>query len=134
MARRRTPHPSEVILERILERDEVQDIFQRAQGVVDKFAHVLDRVAAGDIPRGFRRQEGIPRGQRAAPPGVQQGPAENPRSVLGFAPGAKLTADLIKTRKRDLAKLFHPDRGGSPDAMRRVNAAADVLLKEVGAR
>jgi curved DNA-binding protein CbpA len=50
------------------------------------------------------------------------------REVLGFAPGAKLTRELVKARQRELAKLWHPDRGGSTAATQRLNVAAKKLL------
>jgi hypothetical protein len=56
--------------------------------------------------------------------------ADDPRVVLGFEPQEKLTEARVKARKRDLASLFHPDKeGGSMAAMKRVNEAADNLLK-----
>jgi len=51
------------------------------------------------------------------------------RQVLGFAPSDVLTEDIIKDRRRRLAKKYHPDlAGGSVEKMARVNDAADVLL------
>ena len=57
---------------------------------------------------------------------------EDPRVILGFEPGEQLTSARVKARKRELAKLFHPDKeGGSAHAMKRVNEAADELLKSL---
>jgi hypothetical protein len=57
---------------------------------------------------------------------------EDPRVILGFEPGESLTRDVVKARKRALAGLFHPDKpGGSVSAMKRVNEAADTLLKSL---
>lgn len=53
------------------------------------------------------------------------------RRTLGFGPGEVVTEEAIKARKRELAKRYHPDRGGDPSQMARVNDAADVLLKAV---
>lgn len=59
-------------------------------------------------------------------------PVDNPRRVLGFEPAESLSKESIKTRKRELAKVFHPDKPmGSVSAMKRVNEAADALLKEL---
>ena len=52
-------------------------------------------------------------------------------SALGVAPGA--SADEITAARRRLAKLAHPDVGGSVEAMQRVNDAADRALADVGA-
>ena len=52
----------------------------------------------------------------------------DPFAVLGIEPGAPL--DAVTERYRDLAKQWHPDRGGGAEAARRmaeINAAYDVL-------
>jgi DnaJ homolog subfamily C member 19 len=49
------------------------------------------------------------------------------RAVLGV--GADADADAIRAAHRRLAAGVHPDRGGSAELARRVNAARDVLLK-----
>lgn len=68
------------------------------------------------------------------PPGPrppQQRPGEDPRTVLGFGATVALTIGMVKERRKKLAGLYHPDQGGSDEAMRRINAAADALLKEL---
>jgi len=55
--------------------------------------------------------------------------ARRARKILGFAEGLVLTRKLVKARQRELAKCCHPDRrGGSTEAMAKVNQAADDLL------
>ena len=49
------------------------------------------------------------------------------RQILGVGPDAD--ADDIRAAHRRLAAQVHPDRGGSVDLARRVNAARDLLLK-----
>jgi DnaJ-domain-containing protein 1 len=51
------------------------------------------------------------------------------RAVLGLERGAD--ADAIRTAHRRLVASVHPDRGGSADLARRVNAARDLLLKRL---
>jgi DnaJ homolog subfamily C member 19 len=48
------------------------------------------------------------------------------RAVLGVGPDAD--ADAIRAAHRRLVGQVHPDRGGSADLTRRVNAARDLLL------
>lgn len=48
------------------------------------------------------------------------------RQILGVASDAD--ADAIRAAHRRLAAQVHPDRGGSVDLARRVNAARDLLL------
>jgi hypothetical protein len=50
------------------------------------------------------------------------------RAVLGVGPDAD--ADAIRAAHRRLASSLHPDRGGSDELARRVNAARDVLLRD----
>lgn len=62
-------------------------------------------------------------------------PAPKPRdpalaqayAVLGIAPGA--SHEEIRAAHRRLIASVHPDRGGSPELTRQVNAARDMLLK-----
>jgi len=49
------------------------------------------------------------------------------REVLGVA--ADTDADTIRAAHRRLIAAVHPDRGGSPDLARRINAARDALLR-----
>ncbi|RXD03428.1 J domain-containing protein [Sphingomonas sp. UV9] len=51
-------------------------------------------------------------------------------SILGIDRGAD--ADAIRSAHRRLIASVHPDRGGSTDLTRRVNAARDLLLKRRG--
>lgn len=52
--------------------------------------------------------------------------------ILGFEPAEILTIERVQDRKKALAKVFHPDlHGGSEAQMKRVNAAADVLLAKL---
>jgi CysZ protein len=54
-------------------------------------------------------------------------PADEARAVLGV--GADANADEIRAAHRRLVAAVHPDRGGSAELTRRVNAARDALLK-----
>ena len=54
---------------------------------------------------------------------------EAARRLLGVAPDAD--ADAIRAAHRRLAAEVHPDRGGSAEDARRVNAARDLLLRRV---
>lgn len=48
------------------------------------------------------------------------------RAILGVGSDAK--AGEIRAAHRRLMQAVHPDRGGSADLARRINAARDVLL------
>jgi DnaJ homolog subfamily C member 19 len=49
------------------------------------------------------------------------------RAILGVDRGAD--ADAIRAAHRRLVAAVHPDRGGSAELARRINAARDTLLK-----
>ena len=49
------------------------------------------------------------------------------RAILGV--DTKADADAIRAAHRRLVSAVHPDRGGSAELARRINAARDVLLK-----
>ena len=49
------------------------------------------------------------------------------RAVLGVA--ADADDEAIRAAHRRLVGQVHPDRGGSPELARRVNAARDLLLR-----
>lgn len=51
---------------------------------------------------------------------------------MGFEPAEPLTMEKVQKRKQALARVFHPDmQGGSEVQMKRVNAAADLLLAKL---
>ena len=49
------------------------------------------------------------------------------RAILGVS--ASADPEAIRAAHRRLVSAVHPDRGGSADLARRINAARDVLLK-----
>lgn len=54
-------------------------------------------------------------------------PEEEARAILGVA--ADADADTIRSAHRRLVSAVHPDKGGSAELTRRINAARDTLLK-----
>jgi len=60
-------------------------------------------------------------------PVAPSGPEADARAVLGVARDAG--PDEIRAAHRRLIASVHPDRGGSPELTRQVNAARDILLK-----
>jgi CysZ protein len=61
---------------------------------------------------------------RAKAPRMPDGEA---RAILGV--GADADADAIRAAHRRLVSAVHPDKGGSAELTRRINAARDTLLK-----
>ena len=101
-------------------------------------AHMESRAqqqpAAGQPPGAPPRQPPPPRG-RVAPEAIAARKADiAARGTLGFGPDEPLTEAQIKARRQQLARLCHPDgaTGKDPtreDMARKINAAADLLLK-----
>ncbi|MBB5711574.1 J domain-containing protein [Sphingomonas xinjiangensis] len=77
--------------------------------------------------RPIKRRAPKPRGgARGLPVAVSLDEAEA-RAILGLQAGAG--RDEIKAAHRRLVSAVHPDRGGSEELTRRVNAARDLLLR-----
>jgi DnaJ homolog subfamily C member 19 len=53
------------------------------------------------------------------------------RAILGV--GSDATADDVRAAHRRLVSAVHPDKGGSAELTRRINAARDVLLRRLQA-
>ncbi len=64
----------------------------------------------------------------APPPPVPNGPDAEARAILGV--GVEAGPDEIRAAHRRLITSVHPDRGGSPELTRQVNAARDTLLRK----
>jgi hypothetical protein len=121
------------IVDRVLDHPTARGAFDRIAGSFDRVAQAIDDLSMGRVP--WRKaQEGAPPprpdGQARRPPSPPPKPngLATAYTILGFKPGQKLTAEAVKDRRKELAKLFHPDRGGSTEAMQRVNVAAERIL------
>lgn len=68
------------------------------------------------------------RGFQALPPS-----AVDWRAVFSFMPNEVVSLDMARTVYRGMALRAHPDRGGSEEAMKRLNVAMDAAEKELGA-
>lgn len=111
------------ILEEALRHPKIGGLFSSVARTIDKFSRVIDQVA---------QYTGPP--PRPGSPGPRPKPTPqriDPYLVLGLARDVPLTEQLIKERRRELARLFHSDKGGNDEAMKRVNVAADLLLQKI---
>lgn len=83
----------------------------------------IDRYGVGTMAQAFA-------GYAALPP---KGGDTNWRAVLGFEASMNhITREQVIARHRDLARNHHPDAGGDPETMARLNAARDTALAELG--
>lgn len=124
-------------------------------GYTDYHPPLTDDANVDDAPGGprGRQQRRAARGGFRPPPGFRWPPgwfndeapidpelaeleaaAKQARVVLGFGPAEVLTPEILKTRFRALALKHHPDRGGSPDRMKSITAANDVLERWLAKR
>lgn len=146
MARRRQPRnvfqdffdeyeedPIEMLTRAIVNTPQAQDILDRVQAGFDYLAGAVDPAV-----RTARKRAQAQRPHAPPPRSPRPAPAKSPdpmieaRSILNFGSDEKLTADLVRKRKKILAGLFHPDRpGGSKEAMQRINSAADRLIRSL---
>jgi hypothetical protein len=80
----------------------------------------VDRYGVGFLEQAFA-------GYTALPPAV----GHDWRIVLGFRSDELVSPHVVENRFRSLAKTAHPDAGGDPHEMARLNAARDVALAEL---
>ncbi len=64
-----------------------------------------------------------------ADPAAAESTASVARQTLGLALSGRLTEQAVKRVHKALAVQHHPDKGGDPDVMTRLNNARDVLLQ-----
>lgn len=118
--------PFDALVDRLMDSPQAQSVLAQARGILDKLGGAIDGRAAAQAKTQARRPRPAP-----AP---QVDPVLLARMTLHFAPNDPLTQDTVKKRKKRLAELCHPDRGGSAEAMAAVNHAADILLKSLKTR
>lgn len=96
-------------------------------GTLAKQAHDQNLAQKAAIYAAMKAQQHAQ--QRAQAQHAQQ-PATDPFEVLGLPPSA--TKEEIRARQKQLAAIFHPDKGGGEWAERKlqeINAAVDEALK-----
>ena len=130
------------LLGRVLRGQKVNDdhLYAGIEDFVDMFSRPAGSPQASPIEAArARTQDFLRRAQAQArqrkpqpppspPPRPRKPAGPDPRLVLGFAIGQKLTAAEVKKRRRELARRHHPDRGGSVARMQEVNVAVAQLL------
>lgn len=108
---------------------------RRGQSGNAKFdAFIEDVLRAGQQAQ--QRQQAQQQQRRQRPPTAAEQEAlararaaKAARHEMGFRPDEPLSEDVIRERKKQLARQHHPDRGGDPARMAAINNAADVLLE-----
>jgi len=109
-------------------------------GVILDFVDVVDttfeRLTGKNIATWlseFQQPKELPPGQQAATQEDQTMPLADAYSVLGLPPTASL--EEVKRNYRNLAAVFHPDKGGYKEAMVLLNRAYEQIMnREKGVR
>jgi len=111
---------------------EIQDAFDAIAGfrdlVDDTFEKLTGKSVAAWLEEFWQRPRELPQGEQPAP---QQEPAmslADAYMVLGLPQTASL--EEVKRNYRNLAVIFHPDKGGYQEAMVLLNNALDRIKKE----
>ncbi len=113
-----------------------KNAFQPVLDLIDLVDTAFERLTGEKISARFKEASSRP---RELPPKNEPAPAEtgmplaDAYAVLGLKPGASLQD--VKKHYRNLAHLFHTDKGGMNDeAMKLINRAHDTLTKGKGVK
>lgn len=121
--------PLQAVLDRLLDTKQARAAFERFQNLIDRAGNAIDPQVVRSVRPPLPRPRSRPQPPPAPVPRID--PHVEARTLLHFGPTDKITKKLITERRRALASLCHPDRGGSTDAMQRINQAADLLLTKL---
>lgn len=104
------------------------DIYTKVADNLAAVAATLEAMRAIERHGGAQVQERTFRGFTALPAQVGTRPW---REVLGIGAQANVTRQMIDDQFKGLARILHPDAGGSEIAMSELNVAREQALKEV---
>ena len=111
---------------------EIQDAFDAIAGFRDLVDDTFEKLTGKSISVWFKefqqQPQELPQGEQAAPQQKQGMPLVDAYSVLGLPPTASL--EEVKRNYRNLARLFHPDKGGYTEAMVLLNNAYEQVKKD----
>ena|SRR5688572_33428544 len=113
----------EEFIDTALEHPRIAGILDKVTEVVDLGKKFVEKLSKGENPLG-----NVPK-NKPQPKVVVKGPT--PREVLHFGPTELITPEKLKERKRALAHMAHPDKGGSKEEMARIIEAAKAIEKEM---
>ncbi|MBA7466770.1 Co-chaperone protein DjlA [subsurface metagenome] len=113
---------------------ELQDAFDAIAGfrdlVNDTFEKLTGKSVAAWLKEFQQRPRELPGGEQAAPQQESAMSLADAYAVLGLP----LTANMeeVKRNYRNLAVIFHPDKGGYEEAMKLLNRAYEQIQKRRG--
>lgn len=114
--------PTNEFINTLLENPHVQRGVSKVNSILDKFSAIVDKAANGEFPS-FKK----------APPAPVDSPVIAARTLLHFSATEPLTVEIVKARRKHLARIAHPDAtaNGSNTEMARINQATQVLLASI---
>lgn len=115
-------------IDTLLENPNVKRGVSKINALLDKFSVIVDQAAKGELP--------IFKAKKAPPPAPKGSPLLAARAHLHFSADEPLTVEIIKARRKVLARLAHPDvtANGSNEAMAKINKATEILLASLSSQ
>ncbi len=119
--------PVQAVVDRVLDSPQAAQVVEGVRDFIDRAARAIEQ-PPHEPPRPRR-----PRARRIPPP--RRAPRPNPlslaRTIMHFGATEPLTQQKISKRRRELAAITHPDKGGSTQAMAQLNRAAELLIQSL---
>jgi len=117
---------SNEFINNLLENPHVKAGVGKVNSILDKFSAIVDSAARGEFPTFKAKAQAVPVGS----------PVAAARALMHFSAAEPLTVEIIKARRKHLARIAHPDAtaNGSNDAMVRINRATSILLESLTSR
>lgn len=110
--------------------EEATDIVMGIATLVDTlFQRYTGKTMQTLLAESSQRPRELPAGEKTVLPAEADMPLADAYMILGLKPGAPL--EDVNKHYRNLAFLFHPDRGGYTEAMRLLNRAFERITKKV---
>jgi len=113
---------------------EIQGVFDAIAGFRDLVDETFEKITGKPLAGWFQEFQQQP---RVLPPGTQQAAPSsstmslaNAYSMMGLPPTASL--EEVKRNYKNLAAVFHPDKGGYQEAMVLLNQAFERIKREKG--
>lgn len=115
------------LINTVLENPAVKKGVDKVNSLLDRFSAVIEQAAKGEIP--FFKPKPAPTPQKGDP-------VLKARALMHFSSDEPLTEEIIKTRRKVLARLAHPDAtaNGSNEAMIKINRATEILLSSISSK
>ena len=98
---------------------------------IDAADVILEKITGKNMPtwlKEFQQPKELPSGQPASPQQQPAMPLVDAYAVLGLPPTA--TLEQVKRNYKNLAVIFHPDKGGYSEAMKLLNQAFERICRE----